>query len=108
MLLYRCMCNAALCLLFCILILCSITTIIVDEAGCVPDSYMPLLTIFPRVERILCFGDPKQLPPFTHQPAQLIPLPSFMGRCELRFAQLPAKSKTFATSCQPTSASPSS
>lgn len=60
-----------------------------DEAGYVGESYMPLLALFPHVERILCFGDSNQLPPFTRQPSNLKqpPLPSFLRRCESRLAE---------------------
>lgn len=42
-----------------------IRTVIVDEAGTVPEWQMVMLTGLPALERIVCIGDVNQLPPFT-------------------------------------------
>lgn len=41
-----------------------IHTVIVDEAGCAPESCVPLLLEL-RPRNLICVGDPLQLPPFT-------------------------------------------
>jgi hypothetical protein len=43
-----------------------IESVVVDEAGTVPPWKMALLAALPRVRRVVCVGDPQQLPPFTN------------------------------------------
>lgn len=43
-----------------------ISSIVIDEAGTVPEYDMAVMSCLPALERIICVGDVKQLPPFSH------------------------------------------
>ena len=43
-----------------------ITSIIVEEAGTVPEFCRPMMALFPNLQRIIDIGDTRQLQPFTN------------------------------------------
>ena len=43
-----------------------ITIAILDEAGTIPESKVPMLLQLPGLRKIVAIGDEQQLPPFTH------------------------------------------
>eukprot|EP00927_Polykrikos_kofoidii_P065860 TRINITY_DN6157_c0_g1_i1.p1 TRINITY_DN6157_c0_g1~~TRINITY_DN6157_c0_g1_i1.p1 ORF type:complete len:443 (+),score=53.06 TRINITY_DN6157_c0_g1_i1:129-1457(+) len=58
-----------------------ITSVIIDEAGTVPETDAPLIATLPAVERIICVGDVQQLPPFSKLQARVKP-DGFMARVQ--------------------------
>lgn len=64
-----------------------ITTVIVDEAGTVPEFQMPVIAGLLNVERIICIGDVNQLPPFSH--LQRAAPEGFMQRVQSQLQRVP-------------------
>jgi len=58
-----------------------ITSVIIDEAGTMPETSTPLIATLPAVKRIICVGDVQQLPPFSHVQARVRP-DGFMARVQ--------------------------